>query len=89
MKEQKVKIIQLYQNNNNRDNTTHLLSAKCRVQIPQAWYRKSERTGSISDAPRLGRPVSATSLVKPNEIKESLISTPPPNPVDVWLQIWA
>lgn len=82
MKEQRVKVVQLYyQNNKNGTKASCLLSAEFTIQQVQSWnntslIRKFERTGNIGDALRSGRPVSEISLEKSNEIKESLLSMP-------------
>lgn len=77
MEEQRVKALQLYyQNKNNATKTACFLSAKFNIRQVQSQnitslIRKFERTGSIGDSSRLGKSISATSLEKSNEIRES------------------
>ena len=81
-KEQRVKAVQLYYGNNkNGAEAARLLSAEFNIRQVQSrnimsLIRKFERIGSISDVPRSGRPVSATSVEKSAELRESLLSTP-------------
>ena len=81
-KEQRVKAIQFYyENNKNGAKTARLLSAEYNIPRVQSrnitsLIRKFESTGSVNDAQRAGRPVVATSLEKSNELQESLLRTP-------------
>ena len=92
-KEQRVKAVQLYyRNNKNGAEAARLLSAEFNIRQVQSrnimsLIRKFERTGSISDVPRSGRPVSATSVEKSAELREAA-SALLRNPVDVFLQSW-
>ena len=79
-KEQRVKAVQLYYGNNkNGAEAARLLSAEFNIWQVQSRnivssIRKFEKPGSVSDVSRSGRPVSATSVEKSAELRESLYS---------------
>ena len=74
-KEQRVKAIQLYyQNNKNGAETARMLSAEFNIlkvlsRNFTSLIGKFESTRNVSDAQRASRPVVATSLEKSNKLK--------------------